>query len=69
MSLYEALKEEGYELPEECCDVELLMPVDGIFKLRFEVNVTSENLAKIGRAYVRLAERAGKSRAVVVMGR
>lgn len=27
-SLYEALKAEGYELPEETCDVSLEFPVD-----------------------------------------
>jgi len=53
--LYTALKAENYDLPDECGDVELVMPVDGVFQLRFIVNVTKENLAKLGRALVRVS--------------
>lgn len=56
-SLYKALKAEGYELPEECVDVELLMPVDSTYKLRFLVNVTDERLAQLGRALTRIGEK------------
>ncbi len=55
--LYQALKNEGFELPEECGDVELLMPVDGVFRLYYTVLVTDENLGKLGRALARLAEK------------
>jgi hypothetical protein len=53
--LYDALKKEGYNLPDECGDAELHMPVDGVFQLRFVVNVTRENLAKLGRALIRVS--------------
>ena len=48
--LYEALKAEGMTLPDDCGDVELLMPVDGIFVLTYRVNVMGDNLIKLGRA-------------------
>lgn len=57
--LYQALKDEGYELPKECADVELVMPVDGIFRLRMLVNLTNESLAQLGRALIRLSEHDG----------
>ena len=44
-----ALQEEGL-LPEECVSVEMLMPVDGIFQLRYVVNVRTEDLPKLIRA-------------------
>lgn len=54
--LYQALKDEGYELPEECADVQLVMPVDGMIQLEMRVNLTDETLAMLGRALVRMAE-------------
>lgn len=57
--LYEALKDEGFELPKECADVELVMPVDGIFKLRLIVNMTDVTLPQLGRALIRLSEQDG----------
>lgn len=52
--LYNALKAEGFELPEECGDVEMRMPVDGAIQLALIVNLTEERLAQFGRALVRL---------------
>lgn len=37
--LYEALKDEGYVLPDECGDVEMRLPVDGIVQLAYIVNL------------------------------
>lgn len=54
--LYNALKDEGYTLPPECGDVQLLMPVDGLFQLHYTVNLLPEDMVKVGRALVRLAE-------------
>lgn len=57
-SLYQALKDEGYELPPECGDVEMRLPVDGCIQLAYIVNLTDESLAQFGRALVRMAERS-----------
>ena len=54
--LYQALKAEGFELPKECAEVRMEMPVDGIFQLVYRVNLTEEDLKKIGRTLVRMAE-------------
>lgn len=58
MALHEALKAEDFSLPEECAAAELLTPVDGIFQLRYTVNLTSEQLSKVGRALTRVGESA-----------
>ena len=55
--LYQALKDEGFNLPDECVDVEMKMPVDGVYQLHYVVNLTDERLAKFGRALVRMAEK------------
>ena len=55
--LYYALKDEGFDLPDECVDVEMKMPTDGIYQLHYIVNLTDDRLAKFGRALVRMAER------------
>lgn len=51
-----ALRDEGFDLPKECADVRLMIPVDGIFQLQYEVNVYGESLAQLGRALVRIAK-------------
>ncbi len=56
--LYQALKAEGYELPPECGDVEMRLPVDGAIQLAYIVNLTGENLEKFGRALIRMAAEA-----------
>jgi hypothetical protein len=52
--LYHALLAEGFELPKECGDMQLLMPVDGVFQLHYTVNVLGSDLAKLGRALARI---------------
>ena len=59
--LFKALKEEGFELPRECRDVLLVMPVDGVFVLRYEVMLTGEDLAKVGRALARMGNRNSRT--------
>jgi hypothetical protein len=54
--LYLALKDEGFTLPEECVDVKLVMPVDGVFQLEYTVNVYGERLEQLGRALQRLGK-------------
>jgi hypothetical protein len=57
-NLYHALLAEGFELPKECGDVSLLMPVDGVLQLHYTVNVLGDDLAKLGRALTRIGEDA-----------
>ena len=59
--LYEALKAEGFVLPEECKDIKLVMPVDGVYQLEFVINLTDIRLAQLGRALTRIAEEAQRS--------
>ena len=55
--LRQALKDEGFELPRDCMDVQLLAPTDGIFTLKYTVALTGEDLQKLGRALVRMGDR------------
>lgn len=55
-SFDKALKAEGFELPKECADVNLVFPVDGVLMIKYDCFVTHEDLAKIGRAMIRMAE-------------
>lgn len=55
-TLYNALLAEGFELPKECSDVQLLMPVDGVYQLHYTVMLHGEDLAKLGRALAKLGE-------------
>jgi hypothetical protein len=48
--LRDALRAEGYELPEECAGVELTMPVDGIMQLKLVVNLTGKSLGQLANA-------------------
>jgi hypothetical protein len=64
--LYNALRAEGFDLPDECGDVQLLMPIDGIFQLHYAINVTGENLAKLGRALTKIGESHQDDRVVAV---
>lgn len=54
-SLYEALKAEGFVLPDECGDVALELPVDGLAQLVVRINMTDTNIGQIGRALQRIA--------------
>ncbi len=55
-NLIEALKAEGYPVPEECADVRLSIPVDGALELHLVQFLTSERLAQLGRALARMGE-------------
>jgi hypothetical protein len=54
--LLEALKAEGFSMPEECREARLVMGVDCALVIEFDVYVTNENLVKLGRALQRLAK-------------
>lgn len=49
-TLYDALKAEGFELPEECVDVELRIAPDNVPRLCFVTNLYGERLVQFGRA-------------------
>jgi len=51
-----ALKAEGFPLPENCREVRLVLGVDAAMLLQYDVFVTSEDLDRLGRAFVRMAE-------------
>ena len=54
--LEHALKAENFPLPEDCAEARLVMEPNSPFQIEYRVNVTTENLAKLGRALQRLAE-------------
>jgi hypothetical protein len=54
--LYEALKAEGWTMPEGCGDVEILLPVDGVVQMKLNVLMTAEVLMQIGGALARIAK-------------
>jgi hypothetical protein len=54
--LGEALKAEDYPLPDGCREVRMVMGINTPFLLQFDVMPSGDNLAKLGRAFVRLAE-------------
>lgn len=55
--LIEALKEEGFPLPEECREARLIMGVDSVLMMQYDVFLTSENTVKLGKALVKVGER------------
>lgn len=63
--LYEALKAEGFILPDECADVHMTMPIDGLYQLHYTVNLRDEDMIKLGRAFIRMAEESQRINQVV----
>lgn len=61
-TLAEALKAEGFPLPDNCREARLVMGVHTAFVLQFDVFVTEENLARLGRAFQRMAEEQERER-------
>jgi len=55
-SLYKALKDEGFNLPPECGDILMEIPVDGVIRLHFVQTLTHDDLIKFGRALTKLGE-------------
>jgi hypothetical protein len=53
--LVEALAAEGFPLPDDVREARLVMGVAEAFLIQYDVFVTEENLAKLGRALQRLA--------------
>lgn len=55
--LYDALKAEGFELPRNCGDIQLEMPVAGAFVLVYRQMLEGDDLVKIGSALKRMGLR------------
>jgi hypothetical protein len=54
--LFNALKAEGFTLPDETVDIGLQFPVDGVVRLTITVNMTPTVLQQWGRAIARLGQ-------------
>ncbi len=52
--LIEAMRAEGFPIPEECGDVLLTIPVDGALQIHWVQFLTEERLAQFGRALARM---------------
>jgi len=56
MGLYEALKAEGFQLPDLCVEVRVVMGVDSALMIQFDCDLDDEKTAQFGRALVRMVE-------------
>src|SRR4029450_451179 len=56
-ALYEAVKAEGFPLPENCGEVLVVMGVNAVMLLQYDVFITDENLARLGLGFLRMAGR------------
>jgi hypothetical protein len=56
LPLCKALKAEGFELPKNCGDIQLEMPVDGVFVLVYRVMLDREDCIKVGQALTRIGK-------------
>ena len=54
--LLEALQAEGFPIPLDCREARLVMGVSQAFVIQYDVYITDENLARFGRALVRLTQ-------------
>lgn len=50
VGLYAALKEQGFDLPRNCRDVNLVADLDQPLMLQYNVLLTPEDLQAVGRA-------------------
>jgi hypothetical protein len=56
-TLFQALLAEGFTLPKNCGDVELVIPVDGVVALKYTELMSGERLALLGRALIRMGKK------------
>ena len=54
--LVDALKAEGFPLPDDCAEARLVMRPADTFMIEYRVFVSEENLRKFGRALQRIAD-------------
>lgn len=53
-----ALLAEGFALPPNCREVRLIASPNSALMLQYDTYVTDEDLAKVGRALIRMGEEA-----------
>ena len=63
--LVDALKDEGFPMPDQCREARVVMGVDRAFMVQYDVFLTNEDLAKLGRALQSVAA-AGKAKDVAL---
>lgn len=54
--LKKALEAEGFQLPDHCGEVRLVMDVNRPFVLQYDVFVDEDQLVKVGKALARIGE-------------
>ena len=55
-ALVEALRAEGYPLPEHVAEMRLVITPSRAMMLQYDLFISEEDLGRLGRAFVRLAE-------------
>lgn len=55
-SLAAALKAEEFPLPDNCREARVLMAVDSVVVIQYDVLATADDLAKLGRALQKVGE-------------
>jgi len=55
---YNLLVAEGFQLPPDCSDILMEIPVDGVLRLHYVQNLNAEDLVRFGRALAKLGEEA-----------
>lgn len=56
--MIDALRAEGFPVPQHCQEARIMMTVDAVLCIHYEVWLTNEDLVKIGRALQRVGESA-----------
>lgn len=62
--LVKALEAEGFPLPEMCREARVILGVDNAFMIQYDVFLTLETTAKLGRALQRLGDESRDTRGV-----
>lgn len=52
--LVDALLAEGFDIPKECSHIDMGIPIDGVMQIHYTVNLMPEQMARLGRALVRV---------------
>lgn len=58
LGLARLLEAEGFNVPAECVEAQIVYAADSIVQVRFTCNVYKEDLVKLGRALQKLGEQA-----------
>ena len=60
VGLAEALKAEGFPLPAECREARVIFGIDAAYMIQYDVFLTLDDLAALGRALQRISMDAEK---------